>query len=283
LKLPWPELPSAQRPDETIREILDYLCWVSDAMAGTGLYAGAEVESWRQRVQLAYRAVFVPPVPGHGDPYPPDVPASRSPGLWPDVPSAGVPGMTVRHQLKVLNIRCFELRATVWAQAKAGIVEEWDRRLSLARSALEQGEAMAMPEEARTGPSEEVLEAARAHEEAVKEHARKRAARLRKLKARSKRAAQASKAPAKKKAAPKKKKAPAKKKAAPKKKAAAKKKPVAKKKAAPKKKAAAKKKPAAKKKATAKKKPAPKKKAPAKKKATPKQKKAPASRKKAKA
>ena len=34
MKLPWPELLSTQRPEETIREILDYLCWISTEMAG---------------------------------------------------------------------------------------------------------------------------------------------------------------------------------------------------------------------------------------------------------
>ena len=49
---------------------------------------------WRGRVQQAYRALFMPPVPNHGDPYPPDVPPPRNPGIWPDIPSARVPGMT---------------------------------------------------------------------------------------------------------------------------------------------------------------------------------------------
>jgi len=290
LKLPWPELPSAHRPEENIREILDYLCWVATEMAIEVVPSGADLAFWRGQVQEAYGALFLPPVPNHGDPYPPDVPPPRTPGVWPDVPSAGVPGMTLRHQLKVISVRALELRKLVWIHARDTEVAEWDRRLSLARAALDRGDEQPMPEEARTQPSETVLAEARAQEEAIKEHARKRAIRLQRLKAQSRKkpvapkkvpVAEAKETPvAKKKAAPKaKKKVPATK---------AKKKPVAKKvakkKAAPKAKkkaptAKAKKKPVAKKKvpaAKAKKKPV------AKKKVAPKAKTKPAAKKKVK-
>ena len=286
MKLPWPELPSAHRPDESIRDILDYLCWVSEAMRQDTYRAGADLGVWRGRVQQAYQALFLPPVPNHGDPYPPDVPPPRNPGIWPDIPSAGVPGMTLRHQLKVINIRSFELRKLVWVHARETEVAEWDRRLSMAREVLEQGEGHSLPEEARTHPSEDVLAEARAQEEAMKEHARKRALRLQRLKARTRKQAEARKkaaAEAKKEAASKK---AAPKKAPPKKEATAGKKAPPKKKAPPRKKAPARKKAAPKKKSPPKPKASPKaKKKPAKKKAAPRARKkaAPKAKKKAKA
>ena len=268
MKLPWPELPSAHRPDETIREILDYLCWISVEMANPAFRAGSDLARWRKRVQEAYTALFRPPVPNHGDPYPPDVPPPRSPGLWPDVPSTGVPGMTLRHQLKVISVRASELRRLVWVHARPVEVAEWDRRLSVARAALDQGPDHPMPKAMRTQPSEAVLAEAQAQEEAMREHARKRLLRLQRLtagarrktadrkKAAAKQARGKKKVPAAKKAAPatRKKATPAKKKAATKPKSAAKKKASAKKKTAAKKKA-----PATRKKATAKKKAAPRK------------------------
>jgi len=214
LRLPWPEIPSAHRPDETIRQILDYLCWITGVLRRVGYYAGDEIPPWRARVQAAYQALFLPPVPNHGDPYPPDVPPPTHPGIWPDVPSAEVPGMTLRHQLKVINIRATEIRDTVWIHARPDEVVEWDRRLSLAREALDHGEALEMPDTARTEPSPSVLAEARAQEHAMKEHARKRAARLQRLRARKKKT---------KKAVKKKASSPATRPSAAKKKAAAKK------------------------------------------------------------
>ena len=251
MKLPWPELPSAHRPEESIREILDYLCWISVAMSDEAYRAGSDLTAWRRRVHDAYRALFLPPVPNHGDPYPPDVPPPRTPGIWPDVPSAGVPGMTLRHQLKVISVRAFELRKMVWVHAREVEVAEWDRRLSLARKALDQGEAHPMPESARTEPSEAVLAEARAQEEAMQEHARKRVLRLQRLQAssRKKAAGAKKKATAGKKAPTGKKKGMAKTKVAAKQKATPRKKPAPKKKKTPKKKAGPKKKAAPKKKA----------------------------------
>ena len=268
MKLPWPELPSAHRPEESIREILDYLCWISVAMSDEAYRAGSDLTAWRVRVQDAYRALFLPPVPNHGDPYPPDVPPPRTPGIWPDVPSAGVPGMTLRHQLKVISVRAFELRKMVWVHAREVEVAEWDRRLSLAREALDQGEAHPMPASARTQPSEAVLAEARAQEEAMLEHARKRTLRLQRLQA----SARKKEAGGKKQAAAKRKTSTAGKKAAPKKKGAARKKAIPKKKATPKRKAAPKKKAAPKRKATPKKKATPKRKATPRKKPAPKKK-----------
>ncbi len=60
MKLPWPEISSRLRPDESIRQILDYLAWVGLEMAQHGYLAGAEREGWRQRIQAAYRALFIP-------------------------------------------------------------------------------------------------------------------------------------------------------------------------------------------------------------------------------
>ena len=251
--LPWPEMDSQETPGRTIRWLLDYLVWISREMRQLGHHSGSDREEWCRRVHRAYAALFIPMFPGRGDPYPPDVPPARNPGIWPDVPSSSIPGMTVRHQLTVTEMVAHDLRELRWEHARADEVREWDRRLSLAVAALDHGEALPMPEEALTQPCQEAIDQAAASDKALKDKARRRAREIKKQLAEKR----ASKKAAKKKAAPKKAaaKQAAPKKAAVKKKAVAKKaaKKAAKKKAAPKKakKAAAKKK--AKKKAAKKK------------------------------
>ncbi|MHC5009498.1 MAG: hypothetical protein ACYTG6_00945 [Planctomycetota bacterium] len=212
MKLPWPEIASSHRPEESVRRILDYICWITQRMQQVGFHGGTERNVWRERVHRAYAALFLPSVPGYGDPYPPDVPPPRNPGIWPDIPASRITGMTLRHQLKVVGMLAEQLRSRVWPHAREDEVQEWDRRFCLAREALDHGESVPVPEEALTEPSQAALDLAEAQEKAVRDHARKRSERLRQLKAqaaRRKRAAAKAKAKSKKaatkKAAPKKK------------------------------------------------------------------------------
>ena len=282
MRVAWPEMESQYRRGETLRDMLDYVLWISQQMGQIGFHSGSERAHWCRRVHQAYAALFVPMVPGHGDPYPPDVPPARNPGIWPDIPSSLIPGMTLRHQLTVTRMLADKLRSRIWTHVRPTDIAEWDRRLARARDALEHGPDYPMPDEARSAPSAEAAAEHAARMKALKDKTRQRAEELRrqlKAQARKKKAARktSAKAPAKKKAAAKKKTAGKKKvtqKAAAKKKVT--KKPAAKKKAAKKK---VTKKPTAKKKAVKKKvtkRPATKKKA-AKKKVT----KKPAAKKKA--
>ncbi len=255
LNTAWPEIESQVRPGETLRSILDYLIWICREMRQLGYHAGPEREEWGRRVQRAYSSMFLPMLPGFGDPYPPDVPPAKNPGIWPDVPAAGIPGMTLRHQLTVIGILSLQMRSKIWPHIRPEEIEVWDRRLSGAREALDHGPDVSMPEDMQSAPSAEALAEAEANRAALKEKTRKRALELRRqLRAKAKKKKAAKKAPkaAKKKAAKKKasKKKAAKKKAS--KKKAAKKKAAKKavKKKAAKKKAAKK---AAKKKAAKKK------------------------------
>jgi hypothetical protein len=285
---------SEYRPGETLRELLDYVLWISKQMGQIGFHAGSERAHWCRRVHQAYAALFVPMLPGHGDPYPPDVPPARNPGIWPDIPSSLIPGMTLRHQLTVIRMLAEQLRNRVWTHVRPSDIAEWDRRLSRARDALEHGPDHPLPEEARSEPSAAAAAEHAARQQALHDKARQRAEELRRqLRAHARKKRAEAKQPATKKKATKKsaaKKAPTKKKVTKKpaaKKAPAKKKvtkkPAANKKAAAKKKVT--KKPAAKKTPAKKKvtkKPAAKK-APAKKKAAAKKKvtKKPAAKKKA--
>ncbi len=219
--LPWPEMPSKETSGKSIREVLDYLCWIAREMRQLGFHSGSDRDAWCRKVHTAYAALFVPMVPGHGDPYPPDVPPARNPGIWPDIPSAVIPGMTLRHQLSVMEMQAFALRARVWIHARPQEVAEWDRRLRIATKALDHGELLPMPDDARTEPSELVLEQAAAAQKALKDRARRRSLQLRRQFAASRKEKAAKKKAAaapKKKAAPK--KAAVKKKVAPKKAAA---------------------------------------------------------------
>ncbi|MGE0193702.1 MAG: hypothetical protein AB7T63_16885 [Planctomycetota bacterium] len=254
--LPWPDVECQSRPGETARALLDYVAWIAKEMRQLGFHGGSRREEWRRRVHQAYAALFVPPVPGYGDPYPPDVPPPRTPGTWPDIPSASVPGMTVRHQLSVIGHLAAQLRDKDWMHARRGETEIWDGRLARARAALDHGDAKPMPEEARTTTPEATIQAVASIRAARAEKAKRRAAQERAAKRAAKKAAKSAnaaprQAPAKK--APKADtpaRAPKTKTATPKQKTAAKKGPPKKKAAATKKKAAAKPKKAAKKKST---------------------------------
>ena len=148
------EFTSEHLEDESIRGILDYLCWITEVTIESGFHGGAEQAAWRRRVGEAYAALFLPPLPGHGDPYPHDVPPPRNPGVWPDVPASRVPGMTVRHQLKVIGLKAASLRDDIWIHVPQEVQKEWDERLSRARAALDHGEGLLMPEDMRTKASE---------------------------------------------------------------------------------------------------------------------------------
>ncbi len=187
MKLPWPEIPSSHQPEVTVRAVLDYVIWISEELRRPGFYAAGEHERWRRRIHDAYRALFLPPVAGHGDPYPPDVPPARHAGTWPDVPAATTPGMTVRHQLKVIQLLAEELRDRIWVHGREPEYAEWDRRLTRARTALDHGDGHPMPEEAHTAASAEVLAEAQAQEDAKRDLIRRRERRLKRLKARAER------------------------------------------------------------------------------------------------
>jgi hypothetical protein len=154
--------------------MLDYLCWISGQMLEVGAHSGPDKDVWRERVQRAYSAIFAPPVAGRGDPYPPDVPPAKNPGIWPDVPAGQIPGMTLRHQLVVIRMVCEQMRRDPWLNARPNEIAEWDRRTSLARQMLDHGAAHPVPEDARTKASPAALEDAQARDRAVRDAVRKR-------------------------------------------------------------------------------------------------------------
>jgi hypothetical protein len=121
-------------------------------MEPAGFHGGADQEEWRRRVQTAFAALVDAMAPGHGDPFPPDVPPSTQPGTWPDVPSSGVPGMTVRHQLAVVRTIATQSRANRLFPHQPHEIDAWTSRVQAAYDALDHGPALAMPESARTTP-----------------------------------------------------------------------------------------------------------------------------------
>lgn len=160
--------------------MLDYVIWVCGEMRQLGFHSGAERDHWCSRVERAYRALFVPMVPNFGDPYPPDVPPARNPGIWPDVPAAGLAGMTLRHQLVVIGQLALRLRDQPWHHLPGQQLEEFDRRLSIARQAIDHGAFLAVPEDAWSQADPEVLAKAEADRALLKKMARKRAREIRK-------------------------------------------------------------------------------------------------------
>jgi hypothetical protein len=134
-----------------VRDLLDYVVWVTEQVERVGAHAGLDLEPWRQRVQRAYAALVDSMVPGHGDPLPPDVPPSVQPGTWPDVAAAGIPGMTVRHQLTVLRTIAGNAR-TARPHQVAADTERWGERVRAAFEALDHGPTLPMPDDARTRP-----------------------------------------------------------------------------------------------------------------------------------
>jgi hypothetical protein len=146
----WPDIPAAKGQSPKVRELLDYLAWVAEAAEQLGMHSGPDLESWRQRVQRAYSALVDPMMQGHGDPLPPDVPPSVRPGTWPDVPAAGIQGMTVRHQLTVIRTISEQSRRQGPAYHSPADAERWVARVVAAHGAMDHGAALTMPDSART-------------------------------------------------------------------------------------------------------------------------------------
>jgi hypothetical protein len=172
-------MPSQHEAGKTLRDLLDYVVWSAGRLQQLGLHGGADAIQWRQRVQRAYVALFIPIVPGHGPPWPPDVPGPRNPGIWPDVPAASIPGMTLRHQLAAIEYRCGRLRDRPRPHMSPREALEWDRRLALARASLDHGDAVPLPAEARTEPSKAAIAEAEAQAQAHRRTVRQRQERLR--------------------------------------------------------------------------------------------------------
>lgn len=146
----WPDVPAATSPSSSVRDQLDYLAWVGEACEALGFHGGPELEAWRGRVQRAYAAMVDAMAPGHGDPFPPDVPPAIQPGTWPDVASAGVSGMTVRHQLAAIRVIAAQSRIPRPYPRAAADVAAWTQRVQTAYDALDHGGALVMPASARS-------------------------------------------------------------------------------------------------------------------------------------
>ena len=181
VSLPWPEMQSSARPSETVRQMLDYICWIAQDLQLLGAHGPGEVATWRRQVGIAYRALVNPMIPGYGDPYPPDVPPARSPGLWPDVAAHDIPGMTVRHQLVVVGMLADQSRAGAGVRARPELLQDLEMRIARARTALDHGPGRPLPAAARTEPSKALIAAAHAEEKAIREHARRHTRQMRHL------------------------------------------------------------------------------------------------------
>jgi len=181
VSLPWPEMQSSARPSETVRQMLDYICWIAQDLQLLGAHGPGEVATWRRQVGIAYRALVNPMIPGYGDPYPPDVPPARSPGLWPDVAAHDIPGMTVRHQLVVVGMLADQSRGGAGVRARPELLQDLEMRIARARTALDHGPGRPLPAAARTEPSKALIAAANAEEKAIREHARRHTRQVRKL------------------------------------------------------------------------------------------------------
>jgi hypothetical protein len=167
-------MPSSARHGETVRQMLDYVCWIAQDLQTLGAHGPGNLEPWRRRVGEAYRALVNPMVSGYGDPYPPDVPPAHSPGIWPDVAASDIPGMTIRHQLVVVRMLAEQSRAGVGVRARPELLQDLEARIARARTALDHGPAKPMPPEAATQPSPALLAQQKAEEKAIREHARRR-------------------------------------------------------------------------------------------------------------
>lgn len=161
--------------------MLDYVCWITSEMQALGTHGGSGLSVWRKAVGLAYQALVNPMLPGYGDPYPMDVPPSRSPGLWPDIAAADIPGMTVRHQLVVIGMLAEQARAGVGLRARPEMLTDLEARITRARTVLDHGPARPLPPEAATKASPTLLAAAQAEEKAIRQHARRRTRQVRDL------------------------------------------------------------------------------------------------------
>ncbi len=152
MTLSWPDGPAATKAGSTVRDQLDYVVWICEAIEPIGFHSAPDLESWRRRVQTAFSALIDSMTPGHGDPLPPDVPPSLRPGQWPDVPAYSVPGMTVRHQLTVLRTIAGNSRTNQVFPRSPAEVAAWTAHVQTAYDALDHGAAMAMPAAYRTAP-----------------------------------------------------------------------------------------------------------------------------------
>lgn len=148
----WPDVPAFSSPGLKVRDQLDYVIWVTEALEPIGSYVGPDVGTWRGRVQRAYAALVDSMAPGHGDPLPPDVPPALKPGVWPDVPAGSIPGMTVRHQLTVVRAIASTTREDKTFPRTPADLATWTSRVQTAFDALDHGAALAMPESARSTP-----------------------------------------------------------------------------------------------------------------------------------
>jgi hypothetical protein len=148
----WPDVAAATTPKAKIRDQLDYLVWMAEAMEAAGSHDGLQLESWRGRVQRAYTALVDSMTPGHGDSFPPDVPPTLRPGTWPDIAAAGIPGMTIRHQLAVIRTIAANTRADGHFPRAPADVSTWTARVQTAYDALDHGSSPVMPAEARSTP-----------------------------------------------------------------------------------------------------------------------------------
>jgi hypothetical protein len=144
----WPDLPAPGGSGKTLRRELDYLCWIAEQAEALGLHSPPDLEPWRARVQRAYDALVDPMFPGHGDPLPPDVPPSVRPGMWPDVPAAGIQGMTVRHQLTVIRTISDMARRVTAAYQSPADAARWAPRIHAARDAMDHGASLVLPDTA---------------------------------------------------------------------------------------------------------------------------------------
>jgi hypothetical protein len=194
----WPDLPAATSPGQKIRDQLDYIVWVAEAIEPVGFHSVDELESWRRRVQRAYAALVDSMIAGHGDPLPPDIPPALRPGTWPDVAAAAIPGMTIRHQLAVIRKIAAHTREDRQFPHSPGDVSAWGARVQAAYDALDHGPAIPMPKEARTEPPQPPPSAARPSKPARRASTPSKPARAAaKGASRSKRPAHAAKAPRK--------------------------------------------------------------------------------------
>lgn len=173
MTLPWPEMQSTSRPGETVRQMLDYIVWIAQDLMLLGAYSGADVGPWRRQVGIAYRSLVNPMMPGYGDPYPPDVPPPRSPGLWPDVAAHDLPGMTVRHQLAVIGLLADASRQGMTARVRPEVLHDLEMRIARARTALDHGAGKPMPSAARTEPRADLIQQAQAEDKAVRDRMRR--------------------------------------------------------------------------------------------------------------
>jgi hypothetical protein len=148
----WPDLPAATSLGQKVRDQLDYVVWVAEAIEPVGFHGGDEVDAWRARIQRAYVAIVDSMVLGHGDPLPPDIPPAVRPGTWPDIASATIAGMTIRHQLSVLRTVAAHTRDDRQFPHTPPDTAAWTARVQTAYDALDHGPALPMPDSARSEP-----------------------------------------------------------------------------------------------------------------------------------